>query len=306
MSKLPDLQNQNDSRGIAIDRVGITNYKFPIKLYTKSGEIISVSANTHLFVGLPHDYKGVNMSRFAECLLAYKDEVITVNNFSNLLNSLKERLKSDDAYVRFEFDYFITKITPVTQIQAPQAYKCAFTGVEKNGDYKFILEVNVIAASVCPCSREMSLLENLINEEVHTCHIDPGFSVGVRYVVDNPTALPENISKQVGMGAHNQRSLIRVQLSLIPGKDILIEDLVTMIEAAASAPTYPILKRPDEKFVTEQGYNNAKFSEDILRDLQLLIENTLDVESWALKVSNEESIHPYNATSYQHSPNWKF
>jgi len=174
------------------------------------------------------------------------------------------------------------------------AYACAFIGIKKNGSYSFILEVNVTAASVCPCSREMSLLENLSEK-------------GLNEKYSNLTS-PEIklITNKVGMGAHNQRSQIKVEVLIDLNSTFWIEDLVAMIEAQAYAPTYPILKRPDEKSVTETGYKNAKFSEDIARDVQLVIQSRKEVLAWALKVQNEESIHPFDVVSSSKSDNWKF
>jgi GTP cyclohydrolase I len=108
------------------------------------------------------------------------------------------------------------------------------------------------------------------------------------------------------MGAHNQRSKIRARVICHEGEMFWIEDLISLMESSASAPTYPILKRPDEKFVTEQAYNNAKFSEDIARDLQIALENQKEIKDWHLKVENQESIHPYDATVIQKSSNWAF
>ena len=302
---LPDLQNTEDTRGVPLYRVGITEALFPIRVKRKPvGEIEDydeVSAATKLFVGLPKEYKGVNMSRFYECLVEFAHHPISLNSMPDLLILLQERLKSQDAYARFEFDYYIDKSAPVSGKTAPMAYRCAFTGIKRNGHTDFILEVNVTAASVCPCSREMSLLENLDGSAIeilsyaHPKHDDNPEHGNMKF-----------ISTKVGMGAHNQRSQIRVQVIATEGGFIWIEDLVTLIDAQASAPTYPILKRPDEKFVTEQGYNNSKFSEDIARDVHLALQNDPKVKGFAVKIENEESIHPYNCTSYTKSDNWEY
>ena len=99
--------------------------------------------------------------------------------------------------------------------------------------------------------------------------------------------------------------MISDQLTSQPNKTIWIEDVIEASERAASAPTYPLLKRPDERFVTELAYNNPKFSEDIMRDLQTEISALDGIDSWALKVENQESIHPYSVTCYLTSPNFK-
>lgn len=298
MSKqLPDVQNTTDSRGVQIDRVGVTDVYFPIKVKKKDNGYISVSSKINLFVGLPKEYKGLNMSRFSESLLEFTEVkgVISKDTMPLLLEILGKKMNSHDIWARVEFDYYIDKKTPSTKKEAPMMYRCAFTGIKKNGDKNctFITEVNVIAASVCPCSKEMSLLDSLNWEEL----VKDSYSAEVEY---------SGICNQVGMGAHNQRSLIRLEVIAKDNKMIWIEDLIKIVEDQASAPTYTLLKRPDEKFVTEQGYKNPKFVEDIARDLHVAMMNHSDIQDWNIRVTNEESIHPFNVTAYLHSETWKF
>lgn len=310
--QLPDLQNQIDTRNIPIDRVGITNVYFPIKVRLKGDghQYRQVSALTKLFVGLPKEYKGANLSRFMECLVEFAQHTISAQSMPKLLDLLRTKLKSVDAYARFEFDYYIDKKAPVSKKIAPQKYRCAFTGIKKNGLYDFIMEVNVVAASLCPCSKGMSLLDELdwkdIKWNLGDKKTDPKgeYEKQTKQIFTDASNI--ELSTQVGMGAHNQRSNIRVELLCSPSEIIWIEDVIELVEAQASAPVYPILKRSDEKFVTEQAYNNAKFSEDITRDVQIALESLDKVKAWSLRVYNEESIHSYDVCCYQHSDNWKY
>lgn len=96
-------------------------------------------------------------------------------------------------------------------------------------------------------------------------------------------------------GAHNQRGLLRVRLSYEPGEFLWIEDLVELLEGQASCPVYPILKREDEKIVTERAYDNAKFVEDILRDAVLALRSLPRVGWFSIECENFESIHNHNA-----------
>ncbi|MFA5397295.1 MAG: GTP cyclohydrolase I FolE2 [Methanogenium sp.] len=299
--KLPDVQNQLDHRGIGLYRVGVTNVKFPAYILRKNGTFSNISAGVKLFANLPQEAKGHNLSRFSEVLVDFgnKNTLLSSKTLPNLLTEMQKRLGSSDVYARFEFDYYIDKQAPASKKVAPMAYTCAMTGIKKKEDTYFILEVNMIAASVCPCSREMSLLEHLDPKE------DLYFNdVDVIKFDDIPSI--DALKEKVGMGAHNQRSHIKVELLLDPSNTLWIEDVIPLVEACASAPTYPILKRPDEKFVTELGYNNAKFSEDIARDVQVSLQNTPQILAWSLKVRNEESIHPYDVMSSSKSDNWNF
>lgn len=74
-----------------------------------------------------------------------------------------------------------------------------------------------------------------------------------------------------------------------------IEQLVTLLEDAASHPVYAVLKRPDEKYVTERAYENPKFVEDIVRDLAITLEHDDRIEWYSINSENFESIHSHNA-----------
>jgi len=94
-------------------------------------------------------------------------------------------------------------------------------------------------------------------------------------------------------GAHNQRCMITADVRF---KGMLwIEDLVEILESVASCEVYPVLKRPDEKFVTEEAYRNPKFVEDIIRDLALAMNNDDRVTWYRIRSENFESIHAHNA-----------
>ncbi len=101
-------------------------------------------------------------------------------------------------------------------------------------------------------------------------------------------------SKEISAyGAHNQRCQITARVRF---KGLLwIEDLVAIMEGAASSPVYAVLKRPDEKYVTERAYENPKFVEDIIRDLALAMEKEPRITWYSIESENFESIHNHNA-----------
>ena len=81
-----------------------------------------------------------------------------------------------------------------------------------------------------------------------------------------------------------------------------IEDVIDEIERAASAPLYPVLKRPDEKFVTEQAYDNPRFVEDMVREVALIFNKDPRVKAYEIEVENHESIHDHNAYAFIKRP----
>ncbi len=101
-------------------------------------------------------------------------------------------------------------------------------------------------------------------------------------------------SKEISAyGAHNQRC--EIEASVRTSSTLWIEDLVEALEKAASSPVYACLKRPDEKFVTEQAYDNPKFVEDIVRDLASAMEREKRIVWYSISSENFESIHNHNA-----------
>ena len=97
-------------------------------------------------------------------------------------------------------------------------------------------------------------------------------------------------------GAHNQRSHITLSVRI---KDFVwVEELIEMIEQQASCQLYGLLKRPDEKFVTEQAYDNPKFVEDLVRDIATQLNNDDRIESYTIESENFESIHNHSAYAY--------
>jgi GTP cyclohydrolase I len=94
-------------------------------------------------------------------------------------------------------------------------------------------------------------------------------------------------------GAHNQRAHITITAKI--GASIWFEDLIGMAERVASSELYSLLKRPDEKYVTERAYDNAKFVEDVVRDAAVVLNGDPRVRSYKVESENFESIHNHSA-----------
>ncbi|MEO1008236.1 MAG: GTP cyclohydrolase FolE2 [Planctomycetota bacterium] len=101
-------------------------------------------------------------------------------------------------------------------------------------------------------------------------------------------------SKEISeYGAHNQRCTITASVRFDGA--MWIEDLVEICESASSLEVFALLKRPDEKYVTEKAYDNPKFVEDIVRDLAIALNDEDRVTWFAISSENYESIHSHNA-----------
>jgi GTP cyclohydrolase IB len=122
------------------------------------------------------------------------------------------------------------------------------------------------------------------------------FFVGI--VVPITTVCP--CSKEISQyGAHNQRSIVTVRLRF--RKFIWIEDIIQLIEDCASCDLYSILKRPDEKYVTEKAYKNPMFVEDVVREIAKRLKRDLNFTWFAVESENFESIHNHSAYAYVES-----
>ena len=104
-------------------------------------------------------------------------------------------------------------------------------------------------------------------------------------------------SKEISeAGAHNQRGEVR--LSIRFKKFIWIEDMIELVEKSASCEVYSVLKRVDEKHVTEEGFSNPKFVEDIVRDVAEKLKKDKNVTWFSVSAENFESIHNHNAYAF--------
>lgn len=249
-SPMPDVQGKGDTRQVAIDKVGVKNVTYPLRLKTQDGGEQSTVANINMYVSLPHYQKGTHMSRFLEVLNQYS-HALTPECFPLVARAIRERLNAANAHFEASFTYFITKLAPVTKMPGIMDYKVNFACSAGEVD-DFVMTVLAPATSLCPCSKEIS-----------------------KY------------------GAHNQRCHIEAAVRFKDG--LWIEELGSMIEQSASTQVYAVLKRPDEKFVTEAAYENPKFVEDIIRDLALTLDADPRITTYAINSENFESIHNHNA-----------
>jgi GTP cyclohydrolase I len=119
------------------------------------------------------------------------------------------------------------------------------------------------------------------------------FKVGVKVPVQTVCPCSKEISE---FGAHNQRSMVTVVVRYV--KFFWIEDLIDLIESCGSSPVYPVLKRPDEKSVTEHAYHNPRFVEDVVRQVASLLGARSEFSWFSVEAENFESIHNHSAYAY--------
>ena len=122
------------------------------------------------------------------------------------------------------------------------------------------------------------------------------FYLGVKVPVTTLCPCSKEISEY---GAHNQRAIISVKVSYEETEHVWLEDLIELIESCASCPVYPLLKRQDEKFVTEKAWENPRFVEDVLREVVVKLREYSVINDFEVDCEAFESIHNHSAWAYQ-------
>jgi GTP cyclohydrolase I len=249
--QLTDKQNEQDSRGLAIDKVGVRGLKIPLQIRDKAKDLQNTVATVGMFVDLPHEFKGTHMSRFVEVLNSH-GSVVHVANIPEMLQEMQRCLDSQSAHLEMEFPFFLQKKAPVSKKEGVMDYHVRFDATMTGDELDFLMTVKANVTTLCPCSKAIS-----------------------RY------------------GAHNQRGEVTVQVRT--SKIFWIEDLIALMEASGSSEMYSLLKREDEKAVTERAYENPVFVEDLVRNVALKLNSHTDVVWYKVEAENQESIHNHNA-----------
>lgn len=141
-----------------------------------------------------------------------------------------------------------------------------------------------------PVSRKESLMDYIARFDAAACGKETDFVLTVKVNVTTLCPCSKAIAKY---GAHNQRGEVTVALRF--KKIVWIEEVIEMIEASASSELYALLKRQDEKAVTERAYENPVFVEDLVRNVALRLNAHPLVTWYKVEAENYESIHNHNA-----------
>lgn len=152
------------------------------------------------------------------------------------------------------------------------------------------IEFPYFMTKTSPVSRRESLMDYTARFDASACGKEIDFVLTVKANVTTLCPCSKAIAKY---GAHNQRGEVTVQIRST--KSVWIEDVIAMIERSASSELYALLKRQDEKAVTERAYENPVFVEDLVRNVALRLNADKRVTWYKVEAENFESIHNHNA-----------
>jgi len=281
-----DVQEGRPDVGVGLSRVGVRNLHRNIQIATH-GKPILFHATLDLFADLNPDQAGVHMSRFTDAVESLVQEMTLEPSadIETLAGRLSRQVVADQRAVRSEVRIRarspMNKTAPVTGKPTQELFDLIGIASSTGKGTRRLVGVEAEGMTVCPCAQEM------VRADARLKLLDEGF--------DEDQV--ERILKTIPIASHNQRG----RGTLLVGSDMPVraEHLVYMVEAAMSSETYAILKRPDEFFVVNKAHRNARFVEDVVREMLRLLADTypdLPGDAFVLaRQENLESIHKHNA-----------
>ena len=256
-SAMPDVQSALDERALPIEKVGIRGVRHPLIIRSQTGDFPSVG-QFEMDVALPAHVKGTHMSRFM-ALLQEQEEPVDSTTVVAMVCNMLPLLDAQEGQVQFTYTHFVKKAAPVSGVESLMDYEVTWmASAKQNTTGKFDVEL------------------------------------GLRAQVPVMSLCP--CSKEISeFGAHNQRSHVTMSVMLDANTKMTVEDLVAIAESEASSELWGLLKRPDEKWVTEHSYSNPKFVEDLVRDVAGRLKADARIHSFVVEAENFESIHNHSA-----------
>ena len=252
---LPDIQSTQDPRNMPIHRVGVTSVSYPIAF-------LSVS-----------DAESVEQSTVAEFnMFVDLPADCRGTHMSRFTQSLRD----------WQAPFSLASLSDFCD-----RIRTSLDSSEARVSVRFPWFVDRLA----PVTSEAGKLRLEVAIEVVT-----GSDTDAILTVTGPATSLCPCSKEISKhGAHNQRSELTVSIRPTAGCTISIEELFELMESSASAQVFPVLKRPDEKWVTEAAYDKPGFVEDMVRDMAVAFSADDRIAWFRCSSENFESIHQHNA-----------
>ncbi len=252
---MPDVQGSVDARQLPIQRVGVKGVRYPLRWRTAAGLDQPAVGTFNLYVALPAEQKGTHMSRFIEML-----------------------------------EHAIAPDKPGFDVASMKALHADMLRRLEASAGRIELSFALFVKKSAPVSGVESLLDYEVSVTVDGSASDAAVTLSVLVPVKSLCPCSKSISDY---GAHNQRS--HVTMSVRSHAPVGPEELIRIAEQEASSEIYGLLKRVDEKYVTERAYDNPKFVEDLVRDVAARLKADARIESFVAEAENFESIHNHSA-----------
>jgi len=252
---IPDVQGSIDAREQPIQRVGVKGLRYPVRWRGADGAEQPGVGTFGLYVALPAHQKGTHMSRFVELL-----------------------------------EHAIAPSQPAFDVPVVRALHRDMLRRLEASEGRLDLAFTLFLRKAAPVSGVESLLDYEVSVSADGRADDAALTLTVVVPVKSLCPCSKGVADY---GAHNQRS--HLTLSVRSHAPVPVEQLIRIAEEEASCEVYGLLKRVDEKYVTERAYDNPKFVEDLVRDVAGRLKADSRIESFSVEAENFESIHNHSA-----------
>ncbi len=251
---------------VAINQVGISNFKLPLKFKTRTGQVVSLETSVTGTVSLDKDNKGINMSRILRVFYQFKDDVFTWAEIEKILKTYLDRLESEEARLKLFFNYPIAQTSLRSNLQGYQYYQVMWEGTLKAvGELHRYIQLDFVYSSTCPCSE-------MLSEHAREAR--------------NVYSIP-----------HSQRSKARILVELDGSSEMTNEDLVDHCANALRTETQVIVRREDEQAFAELNGAYVKFVEDAARLLFEELDAEEQIIDFQVSIAHLESLHSHDAVA---------
>lgn len=293
---LPDVQASNPDVRISLTKVGITEVKKMVEIARNSKRPIILIPTFNIFVDLPSNRKGANLSRNLEVIDKVLEDAIKkpIYAIEDLCVDISKDLLLKHEYasrteVSMRGEYMMKRRSPVTNMECQEVYDiCADAVAMRGGLTSKGIGARVIAMTACPCAQD--IMKAQADHKLR--------KLGV------PQGKIKKFLEEMPMPTHNQRGIGSIKIEFADHRDgeykrISIESIIDIIEQSMSCQMFELLKRQDEEYVVSSAHKNPKFVEDCVRTMALnLVQKFPDLDdetTITIKQVNEESIHRHNA-----------
>lgn len=266
---LPDLQNGPASLIVgarkAIQHVGISNFRLPIRYRRKEGGEIMLETSVTGTVSLEADRKGINMSRIMRSFYTHAEQQFSLGVLAAAVSDYKDHLDSFDARLLMRLSYPMKVGSLRSGLEGWQYYDIAMELIDQGGQRLRVLHFDYVYSSTCPCSLELA--EHARNARAQL-------------------ATP-----------HSQRSVARISAVMEGDEKLWFEDMVALCRRAVATETQVMVKREDEQAFAELNAANPIFVEDAVRAFARELEAEPRLGDFRVIASHQESLHSHDAVS---------
>jgi GTP cyclohydrolase-4 len=290
---LPDVQANRPEIPVNLTRVGVTDVKKLVEIRRKDKRPIILISTFDIFVDLPSDRKGANLSRNFEAVDSVLEEAVRgpVYEVEELCGAVARKLLERHEYanraeVRMKSEYVIKRRTPQAGVTCQEVVNMFAEATAIRGRDTIVRKMigaEVLGITACPCAQE--IMREKAAEELKRLNV--------------PDSTIREFLKNVPMATHNQRGRGIITIEVHDGVNVPLNKIIKIIEESMSSTVYEFLKRGDEAALVEQAHRNPKFVEDCVRTMaQKVVKEFTHLPDDAvvtIKQINEESIHRHNA-----------